>query len=67
MPGVLLVLTSAIAAVVGYSTVSVTAARVLAPLPVWLTIASALVFDIWRLNNASGRYPLYPTKGYVKA
>jgi benzodiazapine receptor len=63
VPGVLFCLGSACAATAGYAAVAPLAGRVLAPLCVWLTVASALVFDIWRLNNVPrGRYPLYPTK-----
>jgi tryptophan-rich sensory protein len=62
VPGVFCVLASACAATVAYASVSPLAGRVLAPLPVWLCVAAALVTDIWRLNNTEGQYPLYPTK-----
>ena len=61
--GVFFVWASAIAATVLYSQVSTTAGYVLLPLPIWLTIASALVVDIWRLNGGADRYPLWPTIG----
>lgn len=65
VPGVLCVWTSATAAVVAYHAVLPQAGFVLLPLSVWLSIAAALVFDIWRLNNTLGRYPLYPTQGVL--
>jgi benzodiazapine receptor len=62
VPGVLCCLGSACAATVAYAAASPTAGYVLLPLCLWLSVAAALVADIWRLNNADGRYPLYPTK-----
>ena len=63
VPGVAAVWASAVATTVLYGQVSTTAAWVLLPLPVWLTIASVLVYDIWRLNGGAERYPLWPTVG----
>lgn len=63
VPGVAAVWASAVATTILYGQVSSTAAWVLLPLPVWLTIASALVIDIWRLNGGAQRYPLWPTVG----
>lgn len=61
--GVLLVLGSAVAATLGYAQTVPLAGAVLAPLPMWLLVASALVIDIWRLNGGAKAYPLYPTVG----
>jgi benzodiazapine receptor len=63
VPGVAAVWASAVATTVLYGQVSSTAAWVLLPLPIWLTIAAALVVDIWRLNGGAQRYPLWPTVG----
>ena len=63
VPGVAAVWASAVATTILYGQVSSTAAWVLLPLPVWLTIASALVIDIWHLNGGAQRYPLWPTIG----
>lgn len=63
VPGVAAVWASAVYTTLLYGQVSSTAAWVLLPLPVWLTIASLLVFDIWRLNGGADRYPLWPTVG----
>ena len=65
VPGVLCVWASATAAVFAYHAVLPKAGFVLLPLSVWLSIAAVLVFDIWRLNNTLGRYPLYPTTGVL--
>ena len=62
VPGVACVWAAALATTFAYGSVSTLAARVLCPLNVWLTIAALLVYDIWKLNNIDGRYPLYPTK-----
>lgn len=59
--GVLFVLGSATWAVSQYATVLPLAAYVLSPLLLWLSIASALVWDIWRVNGGLSAYPLYPT------
>jgi translocator protein len=57
--GVLFVVSSAYNVVAQYYNVIPTAGYVIAPLAVWLTIASALVWNIWAIN---GKQPLYPTK-----
>ena len=59
--GVLFVLGSATWAVSQYAAVVPLAAYILSPLLLWLTIASALVWDIWRVNGGLSAYPLYPT------
>ena len=57
---VLFVVSSAYNVVFQYYKVLPTAGYVIAPLGVWLTIATALVWGIWRINLP--REPLYPTK-----
>ena len=57
-----LVFISAINAVNRFSEVSSTAAFVLAPMAVWLGVATLLVNSIWRLNYLSGNRPsLFPS------
>lgn len=50
---------SAIGVTAAYGAAIAKAGYLLIPMCVWLTIASLLVFDIWRLN---GKEPLYPIK-----
>ena len=52
-------LASAIAVTSIYGLTIAKAGYLLIPMCIWLTIASLLVFDIWRLN---GKEPLYPVK-----
>ena len=52
-------LTSAIVVTSVYGLTITKAGYLLVPMCIWLTIASLLVFDIWRLN---GKEPLYPVK-----
>ena len=52
-------LASAIVVTAAYGHAIARAGYLLIPMCVWLTIASLLVFDIWRLN---GKEPLYPVK-----
>lgn len=61
VPGVLCVLGSVICVDALYLQASQQAGLVLAPSVVWLSIASCLVFSIWRLNKPEEN-PLYPTK-----
>lgn len=56
---VLFVVSSAYNVVAQYYKVLPTAGYVIAPLACWLTIATALVWNIWLIN---GKEPLYPTK-----
>jgi tryptophan-rich sensory protein len=56
---------SASLAVWNYSLVAPFAAKLLSPLVVWLTIATALVWDIWRINGGAEVHALYPRKGDV--
>jgi len=58
--GVLFVVGSAYNVVYQYYKVVPTAGYVIAPLAVWLTIATTLVWGIWCINTP--REPLYPTK-----
>lgn len=60
--GVLFVLGSAIATAALYYRVSPLAGQLLTPLCVWLGVATALVFDIWRINGGADLFPLLPTK-----
>ena len=53
-------LMSAIVVTAMYGQTVSLAGYLLIPMCIWLTIASLLVFDIWRLN---GKEPLYPMKG----
>lgn len=62
VPGVLACFASSAAVVAAYAQVSQTAAYVLLPLPVWLSIASILVGSIWKLN---GEQPMYPIVGHM--
>ena len=57
-----LVLATAAYATATYHMVSKTAARVLFPSVVWLSVATALVWSIYRLNNTGNRYSLFPSK-----
>lgn len=57
-----LVLGTAAYTTASYYMVSKTAARVLFPSVVWLSIANALVWSIYRLNNSGNRYSLFPSK-----
>jgi len=59
VPGVLLVWLTALHAIWRMGHVDILAAYVLAPLGVWLAIATCLVFAIWELN---GKPALYPVK-----
>ena len=52
-------LTSAIVVTAAYGNAIAKAGYLLIPMCIWLTIASLLVFDIWRLN---GKEPLYPVQ-----
>ena len=61
--GVLFVVSSAYNVVYQYYNVLPTAGYVIAPLGVWLTIATTLVWSIWNINLP--REPLYPTKPSV--
>jgi translocator protein len=65
--GVMFVLGSAAATVSAYYRTLPLAGYVLSPLVVWLCIATALVWDIWRINGGAAAYPLYPTVGSSKA
>jgi len=49
-------LTSLIAVIANYNALPL-AGKVLLPQSLWLTVASILIFDIWRINGAE---PLYP-------
>ncbi|OUS48030.1 tryptophan-rich sensory protein [Ostreococcus tauri] len=57
--GVLFVVGSAYNVVAQYYKVLPTAGYMIAPLAIWLTVATALVWGIWNIN---GRQVLYPTK-----
>lgn len=57
--GVLFVVSSSYNVVAQYYKVIPTAGYMIAPLAVWLTIASVLVWNIWLIND---KQPLYPTK-----
>jgi len=67
VPGVLCVLTSAAFASYQYYLVDPLAGKLLGATCIWLSIASALIADTWRLNPkdvATGKKdPLYPVKG----
>ena len=64
--GVLFVLGSAAATVNAYFATLPLAGYVLSPLVIWLCVATALVWDIWRINGGAAVYPLYPTVGSSK-
>lgn len=66
VPGVLCVLASAMFAAYSYYQVLPLAGQALIPLCLWLTVASALVTDTWRINNSQGDEPLYPYKGITR-
>ena len=55
--GVLFVLGSVIATVGKYYEALPLAGKVLAPSAVWLSVATVLVFSIWRLNFENFNYP----------
>ena len=61
--GVLFVVSSAYNVVYQYYNVLPTAGYVIAPLAIWLTVATTLVWGIWNINLP--REPLYPTKPSV--
>lgn len=64
--GVLFVLTSAVFASYQYYQIDPYAGKLLGGTCIWLSIASLLIIDTWRLNpnEATGnRFPLYPVKG----
>lgn len=68
--GVLIVLASAVNASIQYYQVLPLAGKLLGMTCVWLSVASALITDTWRLNPVSigdggdmKRVPLYPVKG----
>ena len=63
VPGVLLVLASLLKTISEYHKARPAAALVLAPSAVWITVASFLVFSIWRLNSTPDNIPsLFPSK-----
>jgi tryptophan-rich sensory protein len=45
-----------------YYVVSKSAAKVLFPSVIWLTVATALVYSIYKLNNRGNRYSMFPSK-----
>lgn len=60
--GVLFVLASVLNVVRTYHDVSPLAARIIAPSAVWLTVATVLVWTIWRINYAAqGKPSLFPS------
>ena len=59
VPGVVMVLLSAILVNAVYFNASTLAGWVLLPMCIWLSVATALVTSIWKIN---GRAPLYPVK-----
>lgn len=66
--GVLMVLASAVNASIQYGSVLPLAGKLLGVTCIWLTVATTLITDTWRLNpvdvgGASRRVPLYPVKG----
>lgn len=63
VPGVLCVWASALLAAFSYYQVLPLAGETLLPTCLWLTVAAALVTDTWRINNESGKEPLFPYKG----
>lgn len=65
VPGVLFVLISAVFASYKYYEVNVMAGKLLACTCIWLTIASILIIDTWRLNpnkSTGKKFPFYPVK-----
>jgi len=67
--GVLFVLGSVLATVIKYYETLPLAGKVLAPSAIWLSVATVLVFTIWRLNYESFNFPsLLPSidEGEVK-
>lgn len=61
--GVLFVLASVYNMVFQYYRTLPLAGKIIAPSAVWLTVATCLVFSIWRLNSEKfGRPPLLPSK-----
>lgn len=66
VPGVLCVWASALLAAYAYYQALPLAGQTLLPLCVWLTVASALVTDTWRVNNPAGDEPLFPYRGAVR-
>jgi len=66
--GVLTVLASVATVDAVYFATSKVAGLILLPSVVWITIASALVTQVYRLNNpGDGSEPLYPVKGRASA
>lgn len=65
VPGVAAVFLSALAATFAFAAAApdTPAAWLLLPLCAWLSVASLLVFDIWRLNGGADVYPLLPRRG----
>ena len=66
--GVMTVLASAINASIQYSSVLPNAGKLLGITCIWLSVATALITDTWRLNPVEieggvRRVPLYPVKG----
>ena len=60
--GVLFVLASVLNVVRSYNEVSPLAACIIAPSALWLTVATALVWTIWRINyTAQGKPSLFPS------
>ena len=57
-----LVLATAAYTTATYYVVSKTAARVLFPSVIWLSVANVLVWSIFKLNNTGNRYSLFPSK-----
>ena len=61
--GVLFVLASVLHVVREYSKISIVAAKIIAPSAVWLTVATVLVWTIWRLNYKELNGPsFFPSK-----
>jgi len=65
--GVLGVLGSAVAVTSLYYNTIPLAGMILAPSVLWLSIASLLITQIWRLNNNGGSEPLLPARGVPPA
>ena len=66
--GVMMVLASAVNASIQYSTVLPKAGKLLGITCIWLSVATALITDTWRLNPVEveggvRRVPLFPVKG----
>jgi len=68
VPGVITVLASVIFVDMLYFKASATAGLILAPSVAWLSVATVLIAEIYRLNNpGDGSEPLYPVEGRAKA